>query len=103
MVSLIVFILACYGLTQILVYGKIFDAIRPKYKFFHCTMCVGFWVGILFYILMGIYSIDFSNNIKTLQFWSEAFVMGCISSGTSYALSCIFGDDGINISRKIGG
>jgi len=40
---LLVFILACYGLTNILTYGKIFDKIRPKEHFFHCSMCVGFW------------------------------------------------------------
>lgn len=100
MTTLIIFILACYGLTQILVCGKIFDPIRPKYHFFHCTMCVGFWVGVLMYVVMGLYGVHFSSNIKTLQFCAEAFVMGCISSGTSYAFSSIFGDGGISISHK---
>jgi CDP-diglyceride synthetase len=98
--SFIVFILACYGLTQILVFGKIFDIIRPKYYFFHCTMCVGFWVGVLMYFVIGLYDVSFHNNITTWQFWVAAFVMGCISSGTSYALSCIFDDDEMNVNHK---
>ena len=46
------FILACYGMTFILVYGKIFEDLRPKKDYtkkwntlFHCPLCVGFWVG----------------------------------------------------------
>ena len=50
--DLFYFILAAYGLTQILVYGSIFNKVRPPRqwlhgfgKLFHCPMCMGFWVG----------------------------------------------------------
>lgn len=83
---LLIFILACYGMTMILVYGKIFDAIRPKYHFFKCPMCMGFWVGIFNWFML-----DLSFNL---------FVAGCISSGTSYFISRLVDDDGILIKMK---
>ena len=84
--EILIFILACYGMTMIVVYGKIFDAIRPQYHFFKCPMCMGFWVGIVNWFL-----IDVQFN------W---FVAGCISSGTSYLLSRIADDDGLTIKVK---
>ena len=83
---MLTFILACYGMTMILVYGKIFDSIRPEYHFFHCTMCTGFYVGIFNWFLL-----DLPFNF---------FIAGCISSGTSYLLSRIVDDDGIAIKNK---
>ena len=53
------FILAAYGLTQILVYGSIFDQIRPTKDVivdgakFGTPMCMGFWVGALLFTLNG--------------------------------------------------
>jgi hypothetical protein len=84
--QLLSFILACYGMTMIAVYGKIFDAVRPQYHFFKCPMCMGFWVGVFNWLL-----IDVSFN------W---FVAGCISSGTSYLLSRVADDDGLTIKVK---
>ncbi len=90
---ILLFVLVCYGLTQILVYGHIFDAIRPKWKFFHCPMCIGFWNGLAVFLgfwFCGIYL--FPHVIV------GSFLYGCLSSGTSYALCQIFGDDGIKIN-----
>lgn len=84
--NLLAFILASYGMTMILVYGKIFDVIRPKHHFFHCTLCMGFWVGI------------FNSLLINLKF--NFFIAGCISAGTSYFLSRIIDDDGIIIKMK---
>ena len=51
--GMIWFILAAYGLTQILVYSKIFENIRPRRDQYgligymaNCAMCMGFWVGV---------------------------------------------------------
>ncbi len=86
--SLLYFILASWGLTQILVYGTIFNKIRPKEGFFgelfKCPMCVGFWVGILHWLFF------FDLDCGILQ-------AGFISSATSYALCMLFTDFGINI------
>tara|TARA_R100000734_G_C3220660_1_gene32320 strand:+ start:192 stop:413 length:222 start_codon:yes stop_codon:yes gene_type:complete len=57
-------------------------------------MCTGFWVG---FILWGINSFTtlfmFDNSILT------AFLLGCLSSGTSYILCQIIGDEGVKYER----
>ena len=96
--DLIYFILCAYGMTQILVYGKIFNSVRPTKgklgELFECPMCMGFWVGVF---LLGI-----SNSTELFSFeynLVNALLLGCISSGTSYILNMIFGDCGIKIER----
>ena len=90
--DLIYFILVSYGMTQILVYGSIFNKIRPDSDFFKCSMCMGFWVGIFLWAI---------NNYTELFIFDyspvTAFLLGCLSSGTSYVLNMLFGDSGINI------
>ena len=92
--ELIYFILSAFGITQILIYGKIFDRVRPPKEtmggFFHCPMCVGFWIGVF---LFGInphtelftYDLNIVNGV----------LLGGLSSGTSYILSTLFGDWGL--------
>tara|TARA_R100000152_G_C6743671_1_gene167378 strand:+ start:124 stop:465 length:342 start_codon:yes stop_codon:yes gene_type:complete len=92
--DIIVFILCCFGLTQILVYGKIFDRIRPNTgklgQLFGCSMCTGFWVGFVLWGINGSTTLFmFDNSILT------GFLLGCLSSGTSYILCQTFGDKGI--------
>jgi hypothetical protein len=66
---------------MITVYGKIFDKVRPDWHLLKCTMCTGWWVGMLVWLFMD------------LSFpWILA---GFISSGTSYLLSKIVNDEGI--------
>ena len=97
--ELLWFVLTAFGLTQILVFGSIFDKIRPNKDimkgFFHCSMCMGFWVGVF---LCGISSytelFTFELNAANL------LICGCLSSGTSYVLSQLFGDEGINVKRN---
>jgi len=92
--NLVYFVLCAYGLTQILVYSRIFKPIRPKHHFFHCSMCVGFWVGVfLFGINAYTELFKFDYNI------CNALILGCLSSGTSYALSMIISDDGVRIYK----
>ena len=108
MAVLLFFILACFGMTQILVYGEIFDKIRPKHQFFHCPMCIGFWVGLLvtplvftlydalflrYELLSSMYSVTWYYTVMGVV----SFLGGCVSSGTSYALSMLFGDCGFRI------
>ena len=93
--SLIYFILASYGMTQLLVYGRVFNRIRPSGYFWSCSMCVGFWVGIF---LCGINPFTelftFELNITNL------LICGSLSSGTSYILNMIFGDSGLKLDIK---
>lgn len=92
---LIFFILVCYGLTQILVAGSIFNKIRPKHSFFHCSMCMGFWVGILI-------SIVFLLNGAALPLlnWYTVVLYGLLSSGTSYIINRLIDDDGFRITHN---
>ena len=96
--SLLTFVLCAFGLTQIIVYGTIFDRIRPTGGWFgclfNCSMCVGFWSGIF---LWGI------NDYTTLFIFDNSiltgFLLGCLSSGTSYILCQTFGDEGVKYER----
>jgi len=95
-VSLIYFILASSGLTQILVYGKVFDGIRPTSgwlgQLLSCSMCTGFHVGWVLWLFSGYTQLfSFDSSFVT------AFLLACLSSGTSYILSMLFGDCGIKI------
>ena len=90
--DLLLFILMSYGLTQILTVGSIFKSIRPKHEFFHCSMCMGFWVGIL--VFLGFW---FSGIILFPNIFVGSFLFGVLSSGTSYFICKLIGDDGINI------
>lgn len=96
MKEIIIFILACYGLTAILTWGKIFDKIRPpNISFFHCSQCIGFWVGIFIYILFYISEVKLFFN-----FWFGLFIFGCLSSGTSYLIDNLIGDNGLRIEKN---
>ena len=98
--ELLYFILAAYGLTQILIYGSIFNGWRPtKGKLgglFKCPMCMGFWVGALLMFLSPFTEL-FSFDISVDNF----IILGCISSGTSYILNMTFGDEGIKLFKTV--
>ena len=97
------FILTAYGLTQILVYSKIFESIRPdkdKYGLIgymaHCAMCMGFWVGMfLFFINAWTELFTFKYSIGNM------FICGWVSSGTSYLLTSLFGDNGFRTQSSL--
>ena len=94
--DLIYFILTSYGLTQILVYGSIFDSLRPARgklgELFNCSMCMGFWVGAFLFGINGFTELfTFEYNIVNM------FVLGCLGSGTSYLLNEFFGDCGLKL------
>tara|TARA_A100001515_G_scaffold86972_1_gene69070 strand:+ start:3584 stop:3883 length:300 start_codon:yes stop_codon:yes gene_type:complete len=94
--ELITFILVAYGLTQILVYGSILNTIRPTKgklgELFHCPMCMGFWVGFFLCVISPFTSLfTFEPNFIT------PFLLGCLSSGTSYIFCQVFDDEGIKI------
>lgn len=80
--ELIIFFLACYGLTNIVVSGKIFSPLRkwldinyPKIgELFHCHMCFGFYAGIL------IFSMGLKLGLSGL-FIPDAILAGFASSG----------------------
>ena len=99
--GLIYFVLAAYGLTQILVYGSIFNKVRPTKGWFgellSCPMCTGFWVGVLLFGINGYTELfTYEYNLVNL------LILGWLSSGTSYILNVIFCDNGIQIGDNNG-
>jgi hypothetical protein len=99
-VNLFWFCLSSYGITQIIVYGKIFDKVRPSEGFFgkllNCTMCTGFWVGLfLWYLSSYTQLINFDSSYVT------AFLCASASSAASYVLNTVFDDNGIKVEKII--
>ena len=96
--DLLYFILAYYGITFILVYGKVFEKVRPKHYFFHCPMCVGFWVGAF------LFGINAATELFNFEYTVANFlILGGISSGTSYIMAMVFDDFGVKINVIQGG
>ena len=97
--ELLAFILCAYGLTQILVYGHVFEKIRPKKEWlkgfgrlFHCPMCMGFWVGVFLWGINGF------TELFTFEYnFANLLICGWLSSGTSYIFNVLFCDNGIQI------
>ena len=97
--ELITFALCAYGLTQILVYGKIFNRVRPKKgalgDLAACPMCIGFHVG-WFLMLLSPYTELFNFDVTPANY----LILGCLSSGTSYVLNMLIGDEGFKHEHK---
>tara|TARA_R100000808_G_C2151737_1_gene160887 strand:+ start:4361 stop:4663 length:303 start_codon:yes stop_codon:yes gene_type:complete len=97
-VDLLYFTLASYGITLILVYGKIFEKIRPEHHFFHCPMCMGFWVGAFLFGINGFTELfNFEYN------FANFLILGGISSGVSYIMTMLFDDFGVKVNIIQGG
>ena len=103
--DLLIFVLAAYGLTQILVYSDmpLIKKIRPSKerfkgygKLFHCPMCMGFHVG-WFLVLLSPLTELFSFDVSLFNF----VIMGSLSSGTSYIFNMVFSDDGIQTVQSM--
>ena len=93
---MLTFTIACVGMTQILVFGKIFNKIRPTEGWFgdlfKCPMCTGFWTGVFLWAINGFTELfTFDYSLIT------GFVLGCLSSGTSYILTMMMGDCGFKL------
>ena len=61
-------------------------------------MCVGFWVGV-FLTLLNPFTELFMFDVSAVN----VFVLGCLSSGTSYALCMLISDGGFQHEYRIKG
>jgi len=99
-VNFIWFCLISYGLTQILVYGKIFDPIRPKSgklgQLLKCPMCTGFWSGLFLWSVK-----DYTQLITFDDSFVTGFLLACAGSAASFLGSMLMGDDGINVNHTV--
>jgi hypothetical protein len=101
-VELIYFILCAYGMTYILIYGSIFNSIRPTQgkmgELFRCPLCLGFWVGVF------LWSINHFTELFTYDYsLINALLLGSLSAGSSYFLSMILNDFGLKLRNTKGG
>ncbi len=102
--ELLTFILCAYGMTQIIVYSDMpllrslrpsKEAIKGYGKVFHCPMCMGFHVG-WFLMLLSPFTELFNFDVSVANY----FLLGSLSSGTSYIFNMVFGDDGIQLKKN---
>ena len=96
--GLLYFIFCAYGMTYILIYGSIFNPIRPKKgklgELFKCSLCTGFWVGVF------LWSINCYTELFTYSYnFINALLLGSLSAGTSYFISSILDDFGLKIKK----
>tara|TARA_B100000927_G_scaffold262348_1_gene233187 strand:+ start:7876 stop:8193 length:318 start_codon:yes stop_codon:yes gene_type:complete len=99
-VNFIWFCLISYGLTQILVYGKIFDPIRPESgklgQLLKCPMCTGFWVGLFLWFVK-----DYTQLFNFDDSFITALLLGCASSAASFLGSMFMSDEGVNLKHTV--
>jgi len=100
--ELIYFVLCAYGLTYILIYGSIFDWIRPAKgklgELFHCPLCLGFWVGVF------LWGINCFTELFTFEYnLINGLLLGWLSAGTSYFLSMLLNDFCLKFRNTHGG
>jgi len=99
-VTFIWFCLISYGLTEILVYGKILDPIRPKTgklgQLLSCPMCTGFWVGLFLWSVKDYTQLfTFDNSFVT------GLLLGFAGSAAAYVGSMTIGDEGIKMEKLV--
>ena len=90
---LLFWMLAAYGMTSILVWGKIFDNqrewIKKHSKFFgdliSCTLCTSTWVGFFMSIVLG----GLTNHYFKAPWLVYLFFDGMFSAGSVWAINAI--------------
>jgi hypothetical protein len=93
----LVFILLAYGITNILVYGSIFEPLRdlltrinPSFlgKLINCPMCTSTWVGFALsalFIYFGTFT-PFTTLFNIEYVALAIFLDGCFTSGSVWLL-----------------
>ena len=93
MTLLVFWALAAYGMTSILVWGKIFDNqrdwIKKHSKFFgdliSCTLCTSTWVGFFMSLVLGSLTEQFFDTFWLFDFFWD----GMYTAGSVWALNSI--------------
>lgn len=91
--ELLIWLVTAYGMSQILVYGSIFDTprdwITKKSKFFGdllgCMMCTSTWVGFFFSLVLWSPTSQFVICVP----YSNIFFDGMLASGGVWAINSI--------------
>lgn len=84
--ELIVFSLLAYGISNIMIYGSIFDGWRRFWvryvpflgELFTCMICLPFWVGVFLSVFAFSVTKTYLNIPEDVFAW---FLDGCLTSG----------------------
>lgn len=101
MINLFIFILLAYGISNILIYGSIFEGLRESlkklgtgdkslYKLFTCMICLPTWIGFIISTIFHLYEV--ATPVSGLGINSPAlaiFLDGCLASGGAYVLNVL--------------
>jgi len=90
---LLFWILAAYGMTSILVWGKIFDNQREWIKkhsnfcgdLISCTLCTSTWVGFFMSLVLG----GLTNHYFESPWLFYVFFDGMFTAGSVWAINAI--------------
>lgn len=104
MTNLLLWMIMCYGLSNILVYGSIFNGPRNKINqwaadvdsifqdfwiflsdMLKCMMCTPTWVG----FFVGIFLYSPVNHFLDVSIWVSWFFDGMFASGSVWAINSI--------------
>jgi len=93
MALLVFWVLVAYGMTSILVWGKIFDNqrdwIKKHSKFFgdliSCTLCTSTWVGFFMSLVLG----GLTNHYFESPWLFYVFFDGMFTAGSVWAINAI--------------
>jgi hypothetical protein len=91
----LIFILICYGATNNIIFGSVFEGFRTflsqfgtsgysLYKLFTCFMCLGTWMGFAISSIL-IYSGN-PTPLTINQVWLSIFIHGLLSGGGVWLL-----------------
>jgi hypothetical protein len=97
--NFIIFMLLSYGITNIVVFGSIFepwrnlwDRVNPTFfgKLFNCPLCLSTWIGFtlsLVFTFLGLYTpmTDYGLTLIPLLI----FLDGCLTSGVVWLIHTI--------------
>lgn len=97
MTKLLLFILVTSGITNSIVNNGFFNFIRNTKikvwnKFWGCSMCIGFWVGLGLYYLMDLYKVlDYECHIlKITSDWRIDMILYAFISSLMSFIICGF-------------
>lgn len=92
----LIFLFTCYGITNMVVFGSIFEKWRafwvkhsPKFwgKLFTCPMCFGMWVGSILSFLLYLNSVQTPwGSMGLTNHYFIIFLDGCIASGSIWVI-----------------
>jgi hypothetical protein len=101
MMNLLIFIVVTYGISNILIYGSIFQWWRDLlsklgtgdkslYKLFTCMMCLPTWVGFILSYLLQSQGVETPLTVYGVEnLYLAVFLDGILASGGVYAFNTL--------------